>query len=384
MSLVTNSGWDRTCLHLSSQLAQPFCDVWHLLRFRLVAPLDPKKFENRENGVSEIAVRAAIGFGALFSSYLLAAAPVPLFCTVAVLGLGSRVLRTLGFALQKGGYTHVRGEAPEKRLSPKNPKFTLMTWNICGIGGGLALDHGGVLPWEKRLDALVKQILEEDPDVLVLQEIYDTALAEALISKLKKTYAHFFIHLGPNSLGSVGGCMVLSKCAVHEFSNPSFTNNDWKLNRGFASLELKKTPEANTPFVRVLGTHLIDGYEPKDEARRAVQLAQMVDFVAQKHFLPTVLVGDLNIERDKTEGARLDFLRHGYQGSEPTRTNRLVKQWDPTSKDPDDEWIDYISSFQKGPPVTLHECRLVRAFTNNTKTARSDHHGLRAQIQVQS
>jgi hypothetical protein len=34
------------------------------------------------------------------------------------------------------------------------------------------------------------------PDVLILQEVYDTALAEAIVERLNVDYAHFFAHLG--------------------------------------------------------------------------------------------------------------------------------------------------------------------------------------------
>ena len=80
--------WDRTFLDLSSKMAEPFCAAWHLCRFRLVAPLDPQKFENCSTLTKEIAVRILIGLGAAFLVYLLCAIPVPVICSVAVLGGG--------------------------------------------------------------------------------------------------------------------------------------------------------------------------------------------------------------------------------------------------------------------------------------------------------
>ena len=233
-------GWDRRCLDISSKLAEPFCFVYHQLRYRLIASLDPQKFENCNSRIKEVAIRALIGLSIVFGVLLCAILPIPVLCGVVALALGSRLLRVLGFALQKDGYTHIRGKAAEKELTEKDPNVKVSTWNICGPGGGMSLDHGGVIDWRSRLQGIVDKINDEDPGVLLLQEIYDTALSEALVDKLGDKYAHFYTHLGPNNLGSVGGCMVASKYATHKFSHISFENNSWALNRGFATLEIKK------------------------------------------------------------------------------------------------------------------------------------------------
>lgn len=384
-------GWDRTFLDLSSKMSEPFCTAWNLCRFRLVAPLDPQKFENCSTQAKEIAARAFIGLGLGLGGFLLCAAPVPMLSSVAVLGVGSKVLRAIGFALQKGGYTHVRGLGPEKALNPKNPQVKVVSWNLCGVGGGMSLDHGGVVHWRSRLDAILEKIKTEDPDVLVLQEIYDTALAEALIERLQSDYAHFFTHLGPNVWGSVGGCMVISKCAVHDFSHTSFSNNHWTVNRGFATLELKANPQDVLPCARIIGTHFIDGEGSEGQANRTVQVAQIVNHVAHKTLaIPTLLAGDLNMERDQEEGTFLSsYLHHGYQGAEPTRTNRLVDQWDCKEATGSEETIDYLSLFKSALPdgtriptidenIVLENCHLLQAYDSsyNTKTALSDHQGL--------
>ncbi len=380
VDLEPSSGWDRTFLDLSSKMSEPFCAVWHLLCYRLVAPLDPQKFENRTTVASEVATRVLIGLGTGLGVFLTCIAAAPVLCSVAVLGLGSKVVRAIGFALQKGGYTHVRGTAPEKSL---NQRLKVMSWNICGVGGGMSIDHGGVNHWRSRIDGIVEKIQTEDPDVLILQEVYDTALAEAVVDRLKSDYAHFFMHLGPNVWGSVGGCMVLSKCAVHKFSHTSFENNQWTLNRGFASLELKATPQDALPCARIIGTHLIHGEERIDQTHRVEQVAQIVNHVARQALMPTVLAGDLNIERDQPEGEGLSaHLHHGYRGNQPTCTNRLTAQWDLKERAVWDETIDYISLFKGDPSAVLENGHLVEAFdaSYNTKTALSDHHGLAVAI----
>jgi len=385
------SGWDRTFLDLSSKMTEPFCSVWNLLCFRLVAPLDPQKFENCSTKTREVATRTLIGLGAVLGAYLSYLNPLAVLSGVIGLGVASKVARAIGFAFQKEGYTHIRGVSSEKTLDSKNPEAKLMTWNVCGIGGGLSLDHGGVIHWRSRLDGIVAKIKSEDPDVLVLQEIYDAALAEALIDKLKNDYAHFYIHMGPTLMGNVGGCMVLSKCAVHHFSHTSFENNDWTLNRGFANVEIKASPKDTRPCLSFIGTHLIHGSSPESNERRFAQVRQIVNSVKRRTFaIPTLLAGDLNLERDKPEGKILsDHLTHAYLGNESTCTNGLSNQWSKKTSGVDDEIIDYISLFKRTLPdgstlpvidtnIELANCHQVRAYdsTYNTKTALSDHNGI--------
>jgi endonuclease/exonuclease/phosphatase family metal-dependent hydrolase len=368
--MIGNSkdGWDRNFLNYSSICAEPICWAYGLLRYRLVMPLDPEKFDHCQSKISEIAYRVSIVLVAciFFSSLVLPFAAM-------ILGTASKVLRSIGFALQKNNFTHVRGSAPEKILNQNEVK--IMTWNICGIGGGMNYDHGGVIDYRLRLPGIVEKIRSEDPDVLVLQEVYDTALAEALIRELPE-YAHYFIHLGANVMGSVGGGMVLSKCAVQSFTNTSFDSNQWSLNRTASILKIKSRPEDQHASACLIGTHLIHD----DNNRRKKQFDQILKEIKNEAQIPIVLMGDLNLERDNPDegGMLAPYLDHGYLGKEPTRTNHMLKQWNKSLSDPGD-YIDYISLFKNHPPgVQLVNTHLVKAFSDDfdTKTALSDHHGL--------
>lgn len=383
LEMVEAGGWDRTFFHLSSLAMEPFCTAYQLVRYRLVAPLDPGLFENRANRTEEIATRILIGSGILLGAGCCLAAPVMALASIAALGLSGKLFRAIALAIQKDGYTHVRGNAPEKRVDPLNPQIKVMSWNVCGPAGGMALDHGGVATWPYRIDALVDKIKNENPDVLVLQEIYDTALAEELMHRLKGDYAHFFTHMGPIMWGNIGGLMVLSKCAIHTFSHTSFENNDWTLSRGFADLQVKARPEDEQPCLSVIGTHLIHGNGVEGEQKRVEQVAQIVNRVAQRVFrVPTVLTGDLNIERDQPEAQVLaPHLYHGYQGAEPTCTNRFSAQWNARLGAPD-ETIDYLSIFtntlNRPPEEVLTDCHLVGDFS----IQESDHRAISATIRL--
>jgi len=371
-----DSGWDRTFFRLSSDLAEPLCLAFRYLRYRMVAPLDPKLFENRDSLAQEIALRGLLGLGAFFT---LLAAPVTL-SSAALLGIGHKLLRQAGYFFQSNGYTHVRGSAPEKSFAPGDSPI-IYTGNHCGAGGGVPLEKGGVIDWRYRIDDIVAGIKEEDADVVVLQEYYDSAFAEALIAHLQDRYAHIFFHLGQNLIGSESGVMILSKIPVHKFSFSTFQNNNWTLSRGFAFVEFKRTPDAKEPFFRLLGTHLRHGEEASDRTIRLGQVAQMTESIRQAQAkIPTLLAGDLNIERDGEEGKVLSDFRHGYQGVEPTCTNHLVAKWDQQARGTWGEMIDYISLYidETSEKIELADCHLVPAFddTYNTKKARSDHHSI--------
>ncbi len=175
-------------------------------------------------------------------------------------------------------------------------------------------------------------------------------------------------------MGSVGGLMVLSKCAVHRFTNTSFHNNSWTLNRTFAELEIKARPEDRSPCARIIGTHLIHD----DNPARVEQLRQIVDSIEKGPQLPIILVGDLNLERDNPEegGILTPYFKNGYLGSEPTRAEQLLKAWDENLSDPG-AFIDYISLYRKSEG-TLQNVHLMKAYSDDfdTRTALSDHNGL--------
>lgn len=365
---IYSDGWDRACLELSSVMAEPFCAAYGLISYRLFAPMLPGKFDQCATKTAEVAVRTLIALGAIAALFLSALYPFPILFTVAALGICSRLLRAIGFALQKGGITHVKGNGAEEQLS--DGKLSGLTWNICGIDP-LSKDHGGVISFRNRIDRIVENI--RGKQVVVLQEVYDTALAEGLIQRLKEDFAHFFIHLGPNTLGSVSGLMVMTKCAVERVAFESFKNNSWSLNRGFLDLELRKKPAEAGAAISLMGTHFIHGNKDEDRNKRMNQAAQMADYIGKKAIpLPTVVAGDLN-----DEGIYDEWLRHGYEDPRPTCTNKLVAQWD-SSMDGPDERIDYVSAVKSMVSDAIKlECQLLVANDGvDTTTALSDHHGI--------
>lgn len=271
----------------------------------------------------------------------------------------------------KEGYTYLRSTAEEKELDPHHLNVTIGTWNLCGTH--LSQIYGGVTHWQYRLPGIIQTICKEDPDVLVLQEIYDAEVSNALIQCLQDRYAHLFSHLGPNPQGYEGGCMVFSKYPLFRFENRSFANNQPILNRGFAALEIKAKSKDTSPCLRIIGTHIMYGYSADDIQKRTEQVEQIREYIDSLDPCPTLIAADFNIER---EDPILSFLEHGYQGKEPTcMTTTLIKHWDKTAEGPAAEWIDNIS-LVNGSQGQI-KAHLVPAFDSTSPdatTALSDHH----------
>jgi len=368
------AGYDWTFLKRSSDLAEPFCWAYGLLRYRLFAPLDANKFDNSTSKVIEVAKRLFILATAAIT---VAFTGTPIYIASVALGISCKIFRILGVALQKNQFTHIKGGAAEKNL--EEGKASVMTWNLCGHSGGLHYVDNGVIHWSSRLDQLVEKIKIENPDILVLQEIYDTRFAEKLIEKLSGEYAHFFTHLGINTWGAAGGCMIITKLACHSFTHTDFENNDPLVNQGFETLEIKASPNDAKPCLRIIGTHITKN-DPKESME---QVAQIVDSLKSKiHTLPTVLAGNINNEADLSK-----YLYHSNRW-EVTSTDGLTNQW---INDPGKKHVmsDFVSLFKRNLPcgtslpvterkIRMLDCHLIEAFDKelNTKTALSNHHGI--------
>jgi endonuclease/exonuclease/phosphatase family metal-dependent hydrolase len=377
---------DRKFFNFSSWIANAFSWTHGLLGYRLVAPIDPQKFDNASSKAKEIGVRVLIVLAAVTAASF---AGIYLLLTAAVLGSTSKLFRAAGFYFQKNGFTHIRGDAPEKSITEGQAK--VMTWNIRGHGGGLHYETG-VVHWHSRIDRICDAIRKEEPDVLVLQEVSDTSLIESLVAQLKSQYAHFYTHIGTDMWGKETGCVVITKCPVHQFTHTPFLANDSKAQRGFETLEIKAHPEDEVPCARIIGTQLSSGKEAKEI--RMHQISEIVDTLAQKKLaVPTLFVGNMNVDRDSPEeGAYLSqYLYHSYQDKEPTYSAALGSQWAPIYEGKE-ESRDFVSLFKREPAqdpqkrifpvaekgIRLLNSYLVKAFdeTYDTKTALSDHHAV--------
>ena len=377
---------DRFLLDISSKLAEPICQI-SKMGYRLITPMTPHQFDNFTNKIAEVAYRAFAAFIIFISLVLLPG--------VIALGVGSKIFKAAGYACQKDGYTHIWGKMGDGKLTPEQPmvdgKTKTLTINVLGVAGGMSLDHGGGRDWRDRIDGIIKKINVEKPDTIVFQEIYDGALGERIVKELGSQYAHFFTHLGASTWGSEGGCMVATKHAYSHFSNTNFSTSQWTTMRSFGLIELKAKPEDPEASLRIVGTHLEFGSQANKLNTRESQIAEIVHTVAVRTLkLPTFLAGDLNIERDSEEDKKilLPHFEHSYLGIEPTCTNTLIHQWDPSINLPE-EIIDYFSRLKQASYLKndfkVTDCHLVDTYTpGETATALSDHRGVSTTIELET
>ena len=104
------------------------------------------------------------------------------------------VLRGAVSYFQNEPFIHLRGNLPEKTL--QGNELTLYSKNVAFIAGGYAITHACVAPWTYRIDSQIKEIREQNSDVVSLFEVFDTSAAFYLYEQLKDEYAHFYFNMG--------------------------------------------------------------------------------------------------------------------------------------------------------------------------------------------
>jgi exonuclease III len=349
---------------------------------------------NYTSRAQEIAYRS-FGPAALFGAAAYLSKKVsPMFGLFTVGGLmaleGARIaLHLLAFANQKKNYIHVRGQAPE--ISSARPRVA--TWNLLGFPAGMNYTCGGTSPFRNRFPGIVNLIDKEQPEIVVFQEcLLDASVTETIIHAFKDKYAHFFIHNGPNKWGTESGLLIMTKCAVSDYTFTPFETNDWTMTRGFATLKIPK--HRDRPAFAVIGTHMETGGSEKDTLTRTAQLAQIHKYARSlTDVAAVVLAGDLNIdaaipsEREKT---KIDELLIGVHGTgEPTCTNEFNWLRYPHKKDksPKSEYVDQIALIRRHAGDVrnvVQNLKVVPVYKKqgvpDSKTALSDHNLMTADL----
>lgn len=350
MSAIDDLGeeWDRMFFTAASVLAEPFCAIYETFRYRLVSPLGDK-FDNKASRIHEFSIRCLIGLGTILTAALIT--HVGVLTLVISTGLLCTTFRCVGVLLQKNGFSYTRGTAPE--ISLQNKEMSAMIWDIRGSKGGASYKEG-VVHWRSRVDRILENITKENPDLLILQGVHDTALMDRLAKGLSNQYAHIFTHLGADAFGNSSGMMIVSKCALHDFVQE----------KEIATLELKGQPECDSPCIRFL-------IAPQAEWQSLTDILK-----TKSHPLPTFFAGHT---------APSPYTYDCFDG--PTHTSELSRQW--SAQQASSEEHTRISLFKHllpdGTPlptiernVSLTDCRIVEGYdeTHNTQTALSSDQGL--------
>lgn len=283
---TTPSSWENAAFTAASYLTDPICKAHELFRrVSLVDSLNPDSWR-----MTKLFQKAALLLGTGFC-FFVNLPPLLLF-------LPGMAIRFLASNLQSRPFLHWAGRA--KALSDKPESFSLLSWNICCIGAGYAISDGGVMPWPFRIDLLAAKILEQKADVVCLSEVFDIKTASALYDAMKDEYAHFYVHIGPRTIGPSSGLFIASK---YELNNPNFTAFPKEMLDGRAKKTEKGVFSFDVAgFATVLTTHLQHSEEPQfpkieEETARRQEMELIMEKVESVAAGRAVIVtGDLNLD----------------------------------------------------------------------------------------
>jgi endonuclease/exonuclease/phosphatase family metal-dependent hydrolase len=268
---------------LASYLTDPVCKAHEFFRrMYVVNALNPTAFK-----VSNWARKFFIFVGIVINSFLAIGSTIPGAC-----------LRSITSLLEKEPFIYHRSKLPEKQLEDR---FSLLSWNICCVGGGYSISDGGVMPWSFRIDKILAKIVEQDADIISLYEVLDTAAGFYLYEKLQEKYVHFYFNIGPRAIGPSSGIFIASKVSL---KNPKFIPFPKSMLIGRTQNSEKGvfffTIQAKRGEVEMYTTHLQHSEEPqyptKQEIRaRNEEMKFIMEHVTQK-VGNVIVTGDLNLD----------------------------------------------------------------------------------------
>lgn len=287
-------------------------------------------------------------------------------------------------------FTYVLGNAASKEL-PEDKNVSILNWNVCCFDGGLSMLFGGVLPWEYRIDRIAEFLKTSQADIICLQELFSLDAVEALFSKLKDEYAHFYIHIGPKisgfnarELGVPSGLFVASK---YRLENPKFypySPEETPSNRGYGFFSAVIEDQ-----VRLVTTHLQPGSDGADIKFRSAQAKAVVNTIDDK--MPSFFCGDFNIERKSKEyeSEIAPFFINKNTSSEWTACE-LRDYWSKAKENAaafqalglPTELIDYFLTFKKKPGTILKTSLLIANDPLHPPEALSDHQAMISIIKI--
>lgn len=207
-------------------------------------------------------------------------------------------------------FLYFKSSAPEKKDSQA---LTVMTLNTCFIPGAFPFLFGGVaLPWEKRVSLLSEKILEVNPDIVCLQEVFAEDATYALFEALKNGYTHFYGAIGPRvlgfdlkTIGSPSGLFVASKYPIERSQFTLFAAAGLPMNYGVFDFVVK---DGQNALAHIYTTHMQPFPYEQFPQIRALQLKQIIEKMqrdrdAESQTIPYFLCGDLNVAFGSKEPA---------------------------------------------------------------------------------
>lgn len=165
-------------------------------------------------------------------------------------------------------FIEVEGQVEPKAVAEK---ITVLFWNILGFHTGQAANEGRP-HWsqvigdngERRIDKICQQIIEIDPDVVMLSESHGGTELERkeLVAKLQDHYGTFYTDILPKALMFGSGNFVATKyknTSLQAYEFVAKGGNDAKfVRKGFAVLSIRD--DDDKLVARIAGTHLQSGH----------------------------------------------------------------------------------------------------------------------------
>jgi phospholipase C len=151
----------------------------------------------------------------------------------------------------------------------------------------------------ERVQPIAEKIIELDPDVIVLQEVFHKKARKKLIASLESHYPYFTTRGKRSWLGVSSGLLIMSKYPITHEQFKYFKKAkkaDAIAKKGFVTVKLRFKKRN----VRILGTHLQAGSGKKIKTVRKSQLKQIASNI-QSDSSNWILAGDFNVERNGPE-----------------------------------------------------------------------------------
>ncbi len=281
----------------ASLLTEPVCKAHELFRrLYVVDELNPTASKT-----SNWARKFFLGVGIVASSFLSLGTAVP-----------GAALRGIASHLEKEPFIYYQGKLSNKILEEG---FSLLSWNICCVGGGYSISDGGVMPWNFRIDNIIEEIVKKDPDLLSLYEVMDTAAGFYLYERLQEKYAHFYFNIGPRAIGPSSGIFVASKAKI---INPEFTPFPKQMLVGRTKISEKGVfsfdIQVEGKKIKVYATHLQHSEQPQypneEEVEARKKEMELIVKKVNQEAGNVIVTGDLNLDNAEYENS---FWKETFQ-----------------------------------------------------------------------
>lgn len=223
------------------------------------------------------------------------------------------------------------------------PALHIMTFNLQLLpGGAMMLEGKSTDNDEGRADQIANDILalplDERPDVLVFNEVFDEDSRKVLIRRLRELFPYLIPKLHDGGLTEDSGLMLFSQfpflplptggTLLERFYGDS-EGDDRFASKGVGIVQLGVPTKPTT----IAFTHLQASYESEDQYQE-IRVKQLdVIFIAlqeifagdSKHWAKTIILGDLNIRGDA--GAISGEWSHIFEGSGSRLFGPMVDGW---------------------------------------------------------